>query len=152
MKLVIRTQQRENYGSEDQPYWKMKGGEVYVVENLTMSQAQEAIAGGCPTLAGLIEYKNPMFEEYIIDIAAVSDDEVVCEPWESVVKLSYVQGVWKALQITENDDYGCMGKDIARKVMEWTLGDMDSSKVMFELVDGRKLTYNEYVAQTQRGE
>ncbi len=48
MKLVICTQYRENYGTEDRPYWKMKGGNVYVVENLTMSQAQKAIASGCP--------------------------------------------------------------------------------------------------------
>lgn len=152
MKLVICTQHRENYGSEDQPYWKMKGGDVYVVENLTMSQAQKDAESGCPTLRGLIEHKGPMFEEYIIDIAAVSDDKVVCEPWESPVKLSYVQGVWKALQITENDEYGSMRQDIARKVIEWPLGDIGLAKAVFELVDGRKLSNNEYVAQMQRGE
>ncbi len=87
-----------------------------------------------------------MLEEYIIDIAAVSDDKVVCKPWESVVKLSYVQGVWKAL-LTKENNYSNMRRDIARRVEEWTLGDKSSVKVMFELVDGRKMSYNEYVAE-----
>ena len=33
-KLLIATQYCENYGSPNDPYWKMKGGSEYVVEGL----------------------------------------------------------------------------------------------------------------------
>jgi hypothetical protein len=71
MKLIIDTQIKENYGAhawdgkgECPQYWKFKGGNTYVVENV------DQYAGICHPyieLLDLIEMKDDSFEEYFID-------------------------------------------------------------------------------------
>ena len=116
MKLVIDTQFRENYGSVEQPYWKFKGGDTYVVENLTAPQAARCVEDGIPTLTALINSMNPMFEEYVVSHGVVEDAAVVCEAWEAPTKLSWVNNRWTATRITENDEYGYMRQDVERKI------------------------------------
>jgi len=41
-KLLIVTQVLENYGSEDNPWWKAKGSSEYVVKNFTAFNAVNA--------------------------------------------------------------------------------------------------------------
>ena len=73
--LVIQTQHRENYAAHnegykhgvDQAHWKFKGGNTYFVTDLTSKQINKIANGGIPTLTKLIESKNEMFEEYILD-------------------------------------------------------------------------------------
>lgn len=81
MKLVMHTQYMENYGDEGCPRWKFKGGSEYIVENywpdqemgLSMSEAMEA---DVKELRKLIEYSNPMAEEYLIDWGLEDDSYV----------------------------------------------------------------------------
>jgi hypothetical protein len=121
MKLVIQTQYCENYGDEDQPHWKFKGGSTYVVQNITTAQAQRIEAEGIPTLSSLIEYSNPMSREYILDYSVRDDDYAVCEPWETPIVCRYAEGEWYASEETLNDEYGYLRSDIGRKLAVWTM-------------------------------
>jgi len=90
MKLVITTQCKENYSDNPNiPYWKNKGGYVYVVENLSKRSIEKIESFGIPTLTNLIESGNSYAIEYIIDHEIVDDEEVVFESWETQYYLSY---------------------------------------------------------------
>ena len=74
MKLVIQTQFKENYGAHDwdgkgecPQYWKFKGGETYVFNNLIPNDVTRIQESGIPTLTRLIENRDESFEEYILD-------------------------------------------------------------------------------------
>ena len=121
MKLVIQTQYCENYGDEESPRWKFKGGSTYVVQNITPEQAVRVTAEGIPTLRGLIEYSNPMSQEYILDYSVQFNDFEVCEPWETPTVCSYSEGAWHASEETLNDEYGYLRSDIGRKLAVWTM-------------------------------
>jgi hypothetical protein len=120
MKLVITTQYLENYAADgDAPFWKPKGGEVYVVRNLTWDQIDRIEANGIPTLTSLIEYSNECSREYILNTAIVENDGYECESWESVIELSYdrVERRWVASRTTGRDD--CWVDGIDYKVECW---------------------------------
>lgn len=120
MKLVITTQYLENYAADgDAPFWKPKGGEVYVVRNLTWDQIDRIEANGIPTLTSLIEYSNECSREYILNTAIVENDGYECESWESVIELSYdrVERCWTASRTTGRDD--CWVDGIDYKVECW---------------------------------
>jgi hypothetical protein len=120
MKLVITTQYLENYAPTGSvPYWKAKGGEVYVVRNLTWDQVDRIEANGTPTLTSLIEYSNEGSREYILNTAIVENDGYECESWESVIELSYdrVERCWVASRTTHRDE--CWADGIDYKVECW---------------------------------
>ena len=121
MKLVINTQIRENYGDADQPFWKFKGGETYIVPNLTVEQVLKIKDRGIPTLTALIESNNPMFEEYVQNWAFLDDDAVVCEDWESPYTLSWENNTWVCRQVELNRDETFM-EPIVSKITKFTLG------------------------------
>ena len=141
MKLVIYTQYTENYGDEDQPYWKNKGGDTYVVENLTPAQIAKIKAQGIPTLTQLIEYSNSHATESIIGHRVVSDSTSVCAEWETPTKLSYVSGRWSAVKVTENtNEYGYMRREIERKIATWDMlpgNERENFNCTYVLRDGR---------------
>ena len=70
MKLMIYTQCRENYGTEENPYWKMKGGYEYVVRNYTAGNAISAVQAA----AAQREVDSPLFQEWVINFEVVEDD------------------------------------------------------------------------------
>jgi hypothetical protein len=74
VKILITTQYRENYGTETDPYWKMKGGEDYFI--LAVDPLQQAPGVLVEQVRGQIEYSNPRSEEYIVDWRLVEDDYV----------------------------------------------------------------------------
>ena len=122
MKLVITTQYLENYAPTGSvPYWKAKGGEVYVVRNLTWDQVDRIEANGTPTLTSLIEYSNEGSREYILNTAIVENDGYECESWESVIELSYdrVERCWVASRTTHRDE--CWADGIDCMVEGWVL-------------------------------
>lgn len=121
MKLVIGTQYCENYGDEENPRWKFKGGSVYVVENITAGQRTRIETQGINTLRSLIEYSNPMSREYILDYSVVEDDAPVGEPWETPTVCRYAEGAWHASTETLNDEYGYLRSDIGRKLEVYTM-------------------------------
>jgi hypothetical protein len=121
MKLVIYTQVRENYGDETNPRWKYKGGETYVVRDISEAQRERIQRQGIPTLSALIEYSNPASEEYVRDYDIVADNVRECDPWESVIECSYSEGAWHASVETLNNEYGYLRSDIGRKLAVYTM-------------------------------
>ncbi len=78
MKLLITTQNHENYGAHDwdgvgecPQYWKAKGGSDYVVKNFTnFNNTTEVVMA----LRGQIEEDSEYFRSSIIDWEVVADD------------------------------------------------------------------------------
>ena len=153
MKIVIQTQVRENYGAHTwdgkgafPQYWKFKGGNTYVVPNLTVAQTLKIKDQGIPTLTALLEERSEGFEEYVIDWSIQDDDAVVCEEWENPTELFWVGSRWVARRVTENGDYGYMRREVASKIEEYALlmgGDRENYKVSFTLRNGCKLSGEE---------
>lgn len=121
MKIVITTQVRENYGDAERPHWKCKGGEVFVVPDLTVEQTLKVKESGIPTLKSLIETRNEMFEEYVIDWSILDNDAVVCEKWETPFELRWIGGRWVATRTVENGEYGYMRREVERMTEEYDM-------------------------------
>lgn len=148
MKLVIHTQIRENYGAHDwneegecPQYWKFKGGNTYVVLNLTEKQVKKIEDSGIPTISNLITEKNEYFEEYVLSYDVVSMDETPWDEWETPVILSWGGDRWLAERTIENGKFGYMRGEIARKREEWIPqpgGERAHYSSLFQLVGSAK--------------
>ena len=75
MMIVIRTQYRENYGTESDPYWKFKGGSEYKVTNVPTNAVIHEVVDA---VRSEVEYNDPMSEQYILDWS-VEDDGYLSE-------------------------------------------------------------------------
>ncbi len=100
-KLVIQTQCKENYGAHDwdgkgecPKYWKFKGGNTYVMENLSEMCKKKILSNGIPNIASLISKANNYWEEYILDWSIEEDEKSVCEHWEKPSLLEFTGGKW----------------------------------------------------------
>ena len=155
-KLVIQTQHKENYGAHDwdgkgscPQYWKMKGGNTYVIENLRTRSINKITDSGIPTLSCLLESKSDMFEEYIIDWEIVGDNAVVCDDWESPIVLTFDSEtlLWCATQITDNTQSGgYLRKEICTRTETFTLGrggEQNDYTNQYTMEDGQVLQYSE---------
>jgi hypothetical protein len=71
-KIYVMTQNYENYGSEDEPYWKPKGSSDYFIPNFsgTQEQAIEVVN----SMADKIEYSNEYATSTILGVEVVADD------------------------------------------------------------------------------
>ena len=143
MKIAITTQVRENYGDAECPYWKCKGGSVFVVPNLTVEQTLKVKENGIPTLKALIETRNEMFEEYVVDWSILDNDAVVCEKWETPTDLFWTGGRWLAMRTIENGEYGYMRREVASKTEEYDLvmgGGQANYRVVYTMRNGDVVT------------
>lgn len=70
-KLLISTQVLENYGTDESPYWKARGGCDYAVPGVDECDMIDIIVDRA---RAQIEIDNEMFREYIISWAVVADD------------------------------------------------------------------------------
>jgi hypothetical protein len=153
MKVVIYTQVRENYGTVAEPYWKMKGGEVFVVPDLTVEQTLKVKERGIPTLKALIETRSDMFEEYVVDYAILDNDVKVTEPWDTPFELRWIGGRWVANRTVENGEYGYMNSKVERKTEEYDMemaGGRANYRVVYTMRDGAIVTgdqVSEYLAK-----
>jgi len=146
MKIVIYTQIRENYGAHDwdgkgecPQYWKFKGGDVYVVPNLTVAQVLKIKEQGIPTLTSLIETRNEGFEEYIINWNILDDDAKVGEAWDTPFDLFWEQGRWVARRTVDNDEYSFMRREIASKTEQYDMamgGERTNYRVVYVMRNG----------------
>ena len=146
MKLVIYTQCKENYGDTDKPYWKFKGGETYIVPNLTVDHAVKIGKMGIPTLLSLIESRNPMFEEYVQNWAVLEDDVATHEDYEAPHILSHTEGKWVSTQVQKGSDWG-FHESIVSCTKTYTMvagGDRQDFKALYTLVDGRTMDWEEF--------
>ena len=152
MKLVITTQIRENYaahnGFNGEYYWKMKGGNTYVVESLTSKHVNKIADKGIPTLTKLIEAKSDYFEEYILGWEIVNDDDdTLWAEWETPIEFHWVGDRWFARRTIENDEYGYMRKDILRSHESWIPqedGERGHFEVLYQMRDtGEWIAYKD---------
>jgi hypothetical protein len=153
MKLVIDTQFCENYdahawdGEGQCPQrWKFKGGETYVVSNITPAQQARIERDGIPTISALVEYGNDYAREYIINYRFVEDADQVGKDWETPYELSWEQGRWVARRTVNNDEYGYMHRAVAAKHEQYDMrlgGERDNYQCMYTLRDGRVLNNSE---------
>lgn len=147
MKLVIWTQYSENYGDADRPFWKFKGGDTYIVANLTPAQSERVLRDGIPTLRALIEYSNPMSQQRVVDFNIVDDDFVAHDEWESPYMLSWENNTWVCRQTEFNN--GSWRRPVVSKIIRYTMG-MAGERSDFEcaygIEDGRVLPYSEIEA------
>jgi hypothetical protein len=152
MKLVIQTQIKENYGAHDwdgkgacPQYWKFKGGNTFVVENITPAQAEKINDGGIPTLKGLIEHFSESWQEYILGWDLEDDGAKVCDEWESPIILHYADGAWQAREVNENGEYGYFRKEIVRQIRTWTMqaeGEQTNNTCVYDMEDGTTVPYS----------
>ena len=151
--LVIQTQHRENYAAHDEGYrhgvdeahWKFKGGNTYFVTDLTSKQINKIANGGIPTLTKLIESKNEMFEEYILDweirdLGKNGDGKgPICEPWETPIEF-YWDNVWKCrTHHTPDPEYAHWNRAIIGKAEQWlplAEGDRKDYAVQYKTKNG----------------
>jgi len=153
MKLVIITQIKENYGAHDwdgkgqcPQYWKFKGGNTYVIENVTSEQAQSsefwADAEHHVTTA------NESWQEYAISLDLLDNaDPIPCEAWESPITLekdSFTVGL-VAKQVSLNDEYGGMSACIHSSIKRWLQvdGEQKEYSLSYKFMDGTLLPYAE---------
>lgn len=146
MKLVIDTQIAENYAAHNgftgEFHWKYKGGNTYVVDNITEAQQERIEREGIPTLKNLIEEKNDSWQEYIISYRIVADDASEGEEWETPFRLSYVDGQWVARrEISNVGEYGGMfRREIKTKIESYVMapkGEREEYTAEYVMTNGR---------------
>ncbi len=153
MKIVIQTQVRENYGSADKPYWKFKGGSTFVVPDLTPAHVARVQEQGIPTLTALINTRNDMFEEYVIDYSVADNSAVVCEPWETPYELRWIGGRWVANRTVENGEHGYMNSAVERKTEEYDMemgGGVANYRVVYTMRNGDVITGDQVAEYFQK--
>lgn len=143
MKLVIDTQCKENYAAHtedyvhgmDDSYWKFKGGNTYVIENLRGIYGTTEFNALVDEVRELIEYSNDSSEEYILDWRIADDSDSVCESWETP-HILYKQGTeWLATRVTDNrGDNGYMRQEVLEKRECWVMLPNDRKNYMSSFV------------------
>ena len=149
MKIVIQTQVRENYGAHDwdgkgtcPQRWKYKGGNTYVVRDLTQVQVDKIVKLGIPTITALIEERNDGYEEYLLAYDIVQDSAPEGEEWETPFSLYWEGGRWVARRTTENGEYGYMRREIASKIEQYDMlmgGGRENYTVSYVMRDGSEV-------------
>jgi len=75
MNVLITTQYQENYGTAQEPRWKYKGGEDYII-SIPDQDPNEIVNYVNRHIKSLIEYSNDMAIEYINGIRIVDVDYI----------------------------------------------------------------------------
>lgn len=159
MKIAINTQYRENYGAHDwdgegecPQYWKCKGGSTYVLQGLSQAQAQDILENKMAEINALISYSSDYSEEYVISCDIFTDEEKVCDDWESPVEIYQENGAWTARCVTKNDEYGYMNRKIVEKQESYSMGVggvRENHKVFYLLITGELVPSQEVMAKLE---
>jgi hypothetical protein len=65
MMLVIHTQYTENYGSPDEPYWKMKGGSSHKILNVPVYNDKASYQPIVDHVEKILCHNSDMSQEYV---------------------------------------------------------------------------------------
>ena len=145
MKLVIQTQILENYAAHnegyshgvDESYWKAKGGNTYVVEGVSIEDAQSE--GYYDTIFDLITENNEFFQEYILGSDLIDDVDFVesdhKQEWESITYITQEGEQFRATKTVENGEYGYMRKEIAKTVETYIMKDRDADSFVIQFFE-----------------
>jgi len=156
MKIVIQTQHRENYGAHDwdgkgecPQHWKMKGGNTYIVSEVSVEQSISELFW--TQLETAIQSCDMYFEEYIVFSELIDNVDYVSgsytEEWETPIYLEkdlFTEG-FVALNKTINGEYGYMRKEVRCKYERWLQidGEKKDYSSSFEFANGKILPYKE---------
>lgn len=158
MKIVLFTQIRENYGAHDwdgqgevPQRWKMKGGNTYVVHNVSVNQSMSRKFW--KKIEKAVESFGDMFEEYCTASRLVDDIDYKesdhCPEWDAPINLTYVtaanpEGEFLAVRHSQSDFTHLTG--IESKLEQWKQvdGQREDYRCLFNMEDGRILTLQEY--------
>ena len=153
LKLVIHTQYKENYAAHDEdyvhgvsePYWKFKGGSVYVIEDIDFINT-EYLQGLVDEVSPIFVYSNPASECYVIDWELVDHDENPWDEWDTPYKL--IKGgkpmseiAWTMSKFTDNTTDGWLRNEIANQRQTWFYtadGKVKSYHSVYEMTDGQR--------------
>lgn len=146
MKIVITTQYMENYGAHDwngegqcPQYWKNKGGDVYLIENLNQNQAEDFLENQIKKLYELIEYSNEGSKEFIVCAIIAEDNAVTHDEWETPNTIKVENNIFTVSRITKNDEYGYLNPKVSEKKEKYVMtnsGGRDSYEVEYLLKTG----------------
>lgn len=112
MKLVIICQYQESKTNR----WACKGGETFVIDNLTDAQVTKINQGGIPNLKNLLEWgmdvplediRTDFFSrQYVKTVQVVADDDnSLIEDWDSPWNLIYHNDEWCASRFEKAEDW-----------------------------------------------
>lgn len=73
MKIAIETQVMENYGDAENPYWKAKGGNDYVIENVENTD-RKTLRQVIDAAKSQIECDSEYYREWVISWGVVDDE------------------------------------------------------------------------------
>ena len=157
MKIVIQTQICENYGAhswngegECPQYWKFKGGNTYVVHDVSI--AENMSSGWWYQLEKSIVSRSEMFEEYIISSVVVDeidfDESDYVDEWDSPINLCFAQGRFLA---TRHSKFDYVSDGIVGKLEQWVQeeGDREDYVLMYERENSTFVTYKEWLAEKE---
>ena len=101
MILAIETQYHENYGDEENPHWKPKGGSTYLVSGDAINHKNVI-----NELRDLIDYANPMSEETVIGVHLEEDNYTSdFEKWQKEDEAHGLPGgIYYDTRITRRED------------------------------------------------
>jgi len=131
MKIVIQTQYCENYAAHNEDfvpgvsedYWKFKGGDTYIVEDVTAEQAQSS--SFWDELEALVTYYNDASKEYVLDMTVIDDADFKLEDhiqeWETPTYIIQAEYGFIAQKRTMNGEFGYMRPEIKSKFETWTM-------------------------------
>lgn len=105
-KLIISTQYCENYGTEADPYWKLKGGSEYVVEGLDFDADYEwadvKVDQILNKVRDQVEVANGFCEEYILGWSIHSDDYLTDFERAQIEYDGKIEHPTRVLEVSEN--------------------------------------------------
>lgn len=157
MKIVIDTQDFENYGAHDwngqgecSQYWKFKGGRTYIFTGVTVEEAQDVEFWN--SLHPLVSSKNEMFESHVIGETLADDitpNSEFVEEWDSPIILERRNGEWHASHY-ERFDYPRDGLWATCKTWIQREGDNQADFLFqYENICGERMSYRELNARWQ---
>ena len=97
MLLAIETQYHENYGDEENPHWKPKGGSTYLVSGDALGHKNVI-----NELRDLIDYSNESSQEEVIGVHLEEDG--YCSNFEKSQKAEPYDGVYYDTRIVRRED------------------------------------------------
>lgn len=71
--LIVTSQIVENYGSIEEPYWKFKGTNQYIVRDVEEDELEHLI----PIIHNEIEFTNDFYNEYVISTHHIESTDYI---------------------------------------------------------------------------
>lgn len=156
-KILIQTQYQENYGTPNDPYWKFKGGEDYLVYANDGEETVDVVN----FLKPFLSVSTEMQKEYILGFEDITVDNPVANhinEWDTITEVypgGNSDGSVKAIRNIDNRNDGWMRKEILEKTEAWTMLEGQERKnysATYLMEDGDILTEQELIKFFQQKE